>query len=405
MKIIIVILFQCLILKNTGISQNKNVKNSFILKGEIIGKKSGIIILFYTDSLAKVMIDTAYLKNGKFTIRGIVKGVSDAHLFTDTSNKNFSAPSVIRFLLEPSRIYLRYKISDNTVVIAGSQTQKEKENLDDRKASLLFRMRNLKNRADSLYRLSKLNSNTELKNCIHQNENEVKLVFEEIKNIDLKYIQANKTSLLSGYLLSTYKVKIPLDTLKFYYTMLSESVKNSIEGIKVLRHVYPLINDSIFRSLNPAFGLEFNNKLISIKNIYDFTLPDTSNKKYSFSEFENNYLLIDFWASWCGPCIDNFPFWEKLTDDYKTDSIKFISVSIDTDKNRWKNAIIKYNLKGLQVIELNGIDGLLPVYCKVVTGIPRYVLVGKDGKIINYNTPFPSNDELKRNLDSLLKKN
>jgi thiol-disulfide isomerase/thioredoxin len=129
---------------------------------------------------------------------------------------------------------------------------------------------------------------------------------------------------------------------------------------------------------------------------------DPSGKKINFKDFKGNYLLLDFWASYCKPCIANFPYEKKLETKYKGKPIKFIYVSLDRDKEDWKNAINKYNLSGIHLSDFNGMDGMLPVYCKVYTGIPRYVLISKEGKIINYNTPQPISQNLETLLDGLL---
>lgn len=75
---------------------------------------------------------------------------------------------------------------------------------------------------------------------------------------------------------------------------------------------------------------------------------------------------------------------------------------MDTDLNKWKNAIIKYKLPGIQLSDLKAFSGILPVYCKVVSSIPRYVLINKDGQIINFDAPQPMDSSLKKLLDQLL---
>lgn len=91
-------------------------------------------------------------------------------------------------------------------------------------------------------------------------------------------------------------------------------------------------------------------------------------------------------------------------EEYKNDPIKFISVSLDTDEKRWKTAVLKNNLYWEQVSDLKGFNGLLPTYCKIVKGIPQYVLIDKNGLIINGDTPRPEEPELRILLNKLLGK-
>ncbi len=341
--------------------------NSFTVTGKILNRNTGIVVLYYTHPEIGNYVDSATLKNGEFKFSGKVNRVSDAHLWTDTSNHNFSDSSVVRFLLEPGNIFITY--NKGNAIITGSKSQGEKENFNKEKSALHI----LKNQQQ-----------------------------EEL--IDLAYIRQHKNSYLSGFLLSSYKRKLPMDTLQMYYNLLSNEVKASSEGKKVIEYIYPLTDDVGFRNKNPIHGSEYNKRLNEIKSVYDLSLIDTAGNKVSLKTFKGRYLLIDFWASWCQPCITNFPFMEELEKEYKSDSIEFISVSLDTDNNRWEEAIKKHQLIGWQLSDLHGFDGMLPVYCKVSNDIPQYVLIDKEGKIINHDTPQPMNPELKILIDKLFKK-
>jgi hypothetical protein len=95
---------------------------------------------------------------------------------------------------------------------------------------------------------------------------------------------------------------------------------------------------------------------------------------------------------------------KKIIAEYKNDSIQFISVSLDTDRNKWKKAILDNKLSWLQVSELTGFHGLVPTYCKIIVGVPQYVLVDKNGIIVNSDTPRPDDPELKKLLNNSLNK-
>ena len=211
-------------------------------------------------------------------------------------------------------------------------------------------------------------------------------------------------SFLSGFLLSRYKRQLLTDTIEKYYASLSEDVKKSNVGYTVLNYIYPLSDNIAFKKANPLNGIEFNEKLASIKSIHDLVSSDTSGNSITFKRFKGNYILIDFWASWCKPCIADIPHLKKILEEYKNDSIQFISVSLDTDGNKWKKAILDNKLNWLQVSELTGFHGLVPTYCKIIVGVPQYVLVDKNGVIINPDTPRPDDPELKILLNNSLKK-
>lgn len=386
---------------NSVFSQSVD-NGTFNITGKIIGKDTGIVVLYYTDSEIGNNSATAILNNGEFKFTGKVNRVSDAHLWTDTSNHNFGDRTVVRFLLEPKNINIIY--NDRNATIKGSKTQREKENFDIQKSDLLVPRNQFQNEIDSLRKVKKLHPDFRSNEKIDVLFSRISLINARIKPIDMEYIRTHPDSYLSAFLLSSYKRVLSLDTLQVYYSLLGDDVKSSSEGEKVIKYIYPLTNDIDFRNKNPIFGLEYNKKLNEVKSVYDISLNDASGKLVRLKDFKGRYLLIDFWASWCGPCIKNFPYWEKLVEEYRSNSIQFISVSLDTDSKSWKEAIKKYNLRGIHLSDLKGFHGILPVYCKVVTSIPRYVLINKDGEIINADAPQPMNPDLKKLIDNLLKK-
>ncbi|MDQ2721283.1 MAG: AhpC/TSA family protein [Bacteroidota bacterium] len=373
------------------------------MTGKIIGQEEGVVVLYYTDSDNKFDKGLSILKKGEFKFTGTVNRVCDAYLWTDTSNHNFSDLTVVRFLLEPKNINIVYNKGNAT--IKGSKSQVEKEIFDRQKSDLVNLENQYQTEIDSLYKRSKLKLNMHYRSKKEELFAKTAFLNARMKTIDIWYIRSHPDSYLSGFLLSSYKRILPIDTLQVYYSLLGVEVKSSSEGYKVLDYLYPLTDDVDFRNKNPIFGLEYNKRLNEAKSLYDLSSLDTSGNKINFKAFKGQYLLIDFWASWCDPCIENLPYLEKLKKEYISDSIQFVSVSLDTRSNDWKKAIEKYHLTGLQLSDLKGFNGLVPVYCKVVTSIPRYVLIDKSGKIINYDTPHPMNPELEILIDNLLKKN
>ena len=402
MRTYFLVTFFLLTISTNGFCQTIINSNTFTITGKLLDRDTGTIALFYTDTENINAWDSATLKNGEFKFTGKVNKVSDAYIWTDLKNKNFSDPSVIRFLLEPNDISILY--NKPNAVIKGSKTQLEKENFDREKSNLLILKNKFLNKIDSMYKLPKLHSDPIIKQKIDELYTKIDSINKYIKPIDLEYIKRHRNSYLSGFLLSSNKRKLSIDTLQVYYSLLTADVKSSTEGRKVIEYVYPLTNDIDFRNKNPIFGVEYNKRLNELRSVYDVSLNDTSGNLINFKDFKGRYLLIDFWASWCQPCIANFPFMEKLMEEYKSDSIQFISVSLDTDSIKWKKAIIKYNIQGIQLSDLKAFKGVLPVFCKVVTSIPRYVLINKEGQIINLDVPQPMDPELKIILDKLLSK-
>lgn len=113
----------------------------------------------------------------------------------------------------------------------------------------------------------------------------------------------------------------------------------------------------------------------------DFTMDDEEGNPMKLSDFRGQVVLIDFWASWCGPCRKENPNVVKMYEKYKEKGFEILSVSLDKDKSRWLNAIEKDNLTWSHVSDLKGWKNeVAQLYG--VRSIPETVLLDSEGKII-----------------------
>jgi len=108
----------------------------------------------------------------------------------------------------------------------------------------------------------------------------------------------------------------------------------------------------------------------------EFTLKDKNGKSVSLSDFKGKYVLLDFWASWCGPCKGELPYLHKANEKFK--DVTIVSISIDKDVEAWEKAIQKDDMSWNQLI-VNDSD-IKKAY--EIRGVPRIMLIGKDGKIL-----------------------
>ena len=113
-------------------------------------------------------------------------------------------------------------------------------------------------------------------------------------------------------------------------------------------------------------------------------LPDTSGNTLSLAEAKGKYTLIDFWASWCTPCLLQIPDLKDAYALYHDKGFEILGVSVDSRGRRWKNSIQKYDMPWLQVSDLKG-WGSISAADYNVTFIPFNVLIDENGKIIAKN--------------------
>lgn len=174
-----------------------------------------------------------------------------------------------------------------------------------------------------------------------------------------------------------------------------------------LRDRITLIRDSTHRSmlmamLNPYFTTPVYRKSLSdlmkqLNNVRrgapapDISSEALNGKEFHLADLSRRYIVIDVWATWCGPCKAEAPYFEQYADRYTSEHVAFVSLSIDENKNAWKTAASQKRGSVLQLWAKNGPEDLAKKYA--VTSIPRFMLIDPKGNIVNAQLPAPSDPE------------
>jgi peroxiredoxin len=115
-----------------------------------------------------------------------------------------------------------------------------------------------------------------------------------------------------------------------------------------------------------------------------FTAPDTLGHLVSLSDFKGKYVLVDFWASWCGACRDLNPILRDMYEKCRDRNFTILSVSLDANRGAWLGAVRKDQLPWTQLLDQN--DSVVSIYKRYhVVGIPANFLINPDGVIIGVN--------------------
>mgnify|MGYP003611069230 CR=1 FL=1 len=190
---------------------------------------------------------------------------------------------------------------------------------------------------------------------------------EELK-INLNYAKQHPSSLYCLKLVQQQISRQPgknfFDDFEAIYNNASPEVKQSENGKKMAEQLIYFKQSKIGSKAPIFYGKNIIGKEIS--------LEDYKGKKY---------ILIDFWASWCGPCRGELPYIKDLYNQYKDLGFEIVSISRDTNLENWRTAILKegiQNWEHFSVIENNStVENEYFVY-----GIPHKVLIDTDGIII-----------------------
>ncbi|BAV05047.1 Peroxiredoxin [Filimonas lacunae] len=169
---------------------------------------------------------------------------------------------------------------------------------------------------------------------------------------------------------------------------------------KVLQRIYQLLSPAMQAS-EP--GKQINAYLNGLKNgvtgatVADFSLPGPDGKEIALSQLKGKYVLIDFWASWCGPCRQSFPFMRSLYDTYRQYPFEILSISIDKSKVKWQQAVQEEKLPWPQALDTRNVS----LQGFAVVAVPTTYLLSPEGKIIGKDIGFEENSAIPKLLQQL----
>lgn len=135
----------------------------------------------------------------------------------------------------------------------------------------------------------------------------------------------------------------------------------------------------------------------------DFNYENYTGGKTNLADFKGKYVYVEVWATWCGPCIREMPELKTLIAEYKDKNIVFVSISVDEKKSydKWKKVIADKKVGGVQLISDKELGSDFMKFYGVSL-LPRSILLGPDGKLVNSTAPRPSSPETRPYLNNLL---
>lgn len=399
-KYIFILLFIALQKQSTAQYLYKDSCSDFTLELEVKQPFTDRIRVMYNGCSGTVQ-GAGYisLENGRSVIHGMINRATELIIFTNVQRPAMDGKGTFRMIVEPGMNSISFSMIGDSIVhvkTSGSKAQSEYEAWTDAMQHLMLQEAKMIQLSAALPQMitQKDSLNYLLENGKIQGK--IELIRELRRAYSLDFVRRHPDSYLSGLLLNRFKRSLELDTIVFYFKSLSIKVLKSDFGKELFVELSKRYTDTGF--LKEFMDPVYYTYLRGVQSVYDLDLKAFNGDIVSMQMFKENYILLDFWGSWCKPCIANIPHLNNLIRDLKNYPFKVISISMDTDTGIWKSAVKRHNYPGFNVIDDNGI---LATYFNVLSA-PQYILIDKTGRVIDSSAPHPDNPLLKEMLLQLI---
>ncbi|WP_378172976.1 redoxin domain-containing protein [Aquimarina sp. SS2-1] len=294
---------------------------------------------------------TTWIQNNSFEFQGFEEEPTIAYLVVEGYRNGGFAP----VWLENTDITITAnKNSIKNAVIEGSFTQKEQDVFNKR-------VDKISNEQVKLYSLM---GNDQLQ---PQLRDSILIAIDSLEKqrliVSKDFIKEFPKSHVSANILALSKMIWDKQDIRNSYALLSEEIKNSKQG-KTIAYFLSLPD-------KPEIGEKY----------IDFSQPDQDGNEVKLSDIKGNYILVEFWSSWCVPCRRSNPKLIENYHQYKDQGFEIIGVSLDEDKKAWTKAIKDDHLPWTQVSDLKGFNNEAALIYGV-NAIPDNFIIDSEGVIV-----------------------
>lgn len=308
--------------------------------------------IYLKDAESDTLLHTAIVQNGSFAIQGSLQA---ALMRVVLHTEGFKQYKIFWLQQGTTKLTMESNTLRNATISGGSVTADE--------AKLSAWILPFEKRQESLEAaIEREKDETKRQKLIKEYET----LSEQEAATTRRFVREHPSSLYSAYILNVYSATWGVDTTRLLFSLLAPELQETSFGKETNRY--------LTLSKNLPVGSQFA----------DVSAPDTSGVMQSLSNLRGKWVLLEFWASWCGPCREENPTLLKNYQLLSGKNFEIFAVSLDKNAADWKKAIRKDNLPWIHASQLRGFkDDAALTYS--ISGIPDNVLINPEGRIVAKN--------------------
>ena len=326
--------------------------NTYKISGAVEGLNDGDTLFITNDLQTGIPTDTLIVKDGKFELSGETDSTYLCMVYSEKRNE-LNTP----FFIEPGNISIKLVETPGASRVGGTKCNEQWQELND---SVMTIGKEINRIAEHIY------GNTVDEMEQQKGMDQIEKLNQRFSAIVVKTTEKNIKNEF-GYFLLTYYPEELID---------NQTRMKLIDKLPDEKQKRPAIQKMLANLKQASESAEG-------MTIKDFTQPGLDGTPVSLlgEVSKSKITVIDFWASWCGPCRQEMPFMVELYDKYKDKGLNIIGISLDEDSDAWKAATQQLNIPWVQMSDLKGWENVIAKhFC--VNSIPHTIVVDQQGKIL-----------------------
>ncbi|MFT3705628.1 MAG: TlpA disulfide reductase family protein [Agriterribacter sp.] len=351
--------------------------NKFVLKGTIKGKKDGYVYLLYWRD-GRQILDSSVVKAEHFVFTGNIHEPARATFLAYPIGADYEGINACDFYIDPSIMQFTATINHlDEMTLSGSVTDMDRTKLIQLKRTIDSTLKPLNTVYDKYYKLRHTVTNDQQKKLIEHTLDsvgkEIDILDKQKRLVDSAFIVQHPHSFVAADILSHSdyeRIAFPLQALENIYEKFPPTLKKTRPGQKIKAEI----------------ALEKKASLGS--SAENFTSITNKGNTISLEDFKGKkYILLDFWASWCGPCRQMTPVLKDIYKEYSS-TLEIIGIANQDSKDEWSKAVIADSMQWPQILENKNTPAIYPTQKLItdmysISSIPSYILIDRNLKIID----------------------